>query len=57
MNAIPSVRAIAIIAAVCFGPVVCLFIASLAIEDQRNYVACRVSGAGLDACILQINGR
>jgi hypothetical protein len=57
MFAIPSPRAVAMIAGVCFGPLVCLFIASLAIEDQRNFLSCRLDGASVDACILQIQGR
>jgi hypothetical protein len=57
MNAVPSPRAVAMIAAVCFGPLVCLFVASLAIEDHRHFLSCRLNGASVDACILQIQGR
>lgn len=57
MLALPSPRAVAIIAGVCLGPLVCLFVASLAIEDQRNFLSCRAVGASVDACILQLQGR
>ena len=39
------------------GSLLTLFVASLAVEDQRHFVACRASGASTDACLLQINGR
>ena len=39
------------------APIVVLFVCSLASEDQRHYVNCRLSGASLDACMLQIAGR
>ena len=50
-------RPIAIIAGFFAGSLALAFCCSLAVEDQRNYVACRIGGAGLDACILQISGR
>ena len=39
------------------GGLLVIFAASLAVEDQRHFVACRASGASVDACLLQINGR
>lgn len=39
------------------GAFLVLFAASLAVEDQRHFVACRASGASADACLLQISGR
>jgi hypothetical protein len=39
------------------GSLLALFVAGLAVEDQRHFVACRASGASADACLLQINGR
>lgn len=39
------------------GSLFALFVAGLAVEDQRLFVACRASGASADACLLQINGR
>jgi len=39
------------------GSLLAIFAGSLAVEDQRHFVACRASGASVDACLLQINGR
>jgi len=39
------------------GSLLAMFAASLAVEDQRHFVACRASGASADACLLQIAGR
>jgi hypothetical protein len=39
------------------GSLLALFVAGLAVEDQRHFVACRASGASADACLLQISGR
>lgn len=39
------------------GALLAIFTASLAVEDQRHFVACRASGASVDACLLQISGR
>ena len=39
------------------GSIMIVFAASLASEDQRNFVECRAAGVSLDACLLQINGR
>lgn len=39
------------------GSLFALFVAGLAVEDQRHFVACRASGASADACLLQISGR
>lgn len=39
------------------GSLLALFIAGLAVEDQRHFVTCRASGASADACLLQISGR
>lgn len=39
------------------GSLFALFVAGLAVEDQRLFVSCRASGASVDACLLQINGR
>lgn len=39
------------------GSLLSLFVAGLAVEDQRHFVACRASGASADACLLQISGR
>jgi hypothetical protein len=39
------------------GSLLTLFAASLAVEDQRHFVACRASGASVDDCLLQISGR
>lgn len=44
------------LSAVFGGSLLALFIASLAIEDQRQFASCRIS-ASVDACLLQINGR
>jgi hypothetical protein len=45
------------LAALFVGALLTLFAASLIVEDQRRFVACRASGASTDACLLQINGR
>jgi hypothetical protein len=45
------------LAALFGGSLLALFVASLAVEDQRLFVACRASGASVDACLLQISGR
>ena len=45
------------LAAVFGGSLLALFIAGLAVEDQRHFLACRASGASADACLLQISGR
>ena len=45
------------LAAVFGGSLLALFAASLAVEDQRHFVACRATGASADACLLQISGR
>ena len=34
-----------------------LFFVSLAVEDQRAFVSCRITGQSVDACLLKINGR
>jgi hypothetical protein len=39
------------------APLGVIFLASLAAEDQRAFLACRQSGQSTDACILQIHGR
>ena len=39
------------------APIGVIFLASLAAEDQRSFLACRQSGQSVDACILQIHGR
>jgi hypothetical protein len=39
------------------GSLLALFTASLAVEDQRHFIACRATGASADACLLQIAGR
>ena len=39
------------------GSLFALFVASLASQDQRLFVACRASGASADACLLQLSGR
>ncbi len=39
------------------GSLLAIFAGSLAVEDQRHFVACRASGASADACLLQISGR
>jgi hypothetical protein len=45
------------LAALFGGSLLALFVASLAVEDQRHFVACRASVASADACLLQISGR
>jgi len=57
MSFLPSARGAAVIAAICLGPIVALFVVSLAIEDHRNFTYCRLYGFGVDACLLKINGR
>jgi len=39
------------------APIGVIFLASLAVEDQRAFLACRQSGQSVDACMLQIHGR
>lgn len=39
------------------APLLTMFAVSLVSEDQRHYVSCRLDGHGLDACLLEINGR
>lgn len=39
------------------GSLFALFVGTLAIEDQRHFVSCRLAGASVDACLLQISGR
>jgi hypothetical protein len=39
------------------GSLFALFIGTLAIEDQRHFVDCRMTGGNVDACLLQISGR
>jgi len=45
------------LAALFGGSLLVLFVAGLAVEDQRHFVACRASVASADACLLQISGR
>jgi hypothetical protein len=45
------------LAALFGGSLAALFVGTLAIEDQRHFVACRASGASADACLLQLQGR
>lgn len=45
------------ISAVFLLPLLVLFVASLASENQRHFLACRQTGASADACLLQISGR
>jgi hypothetical protein len=45
------------LAALFGGSLLTLFVASLAVDDQRRFVACRASGASADTCLLQISGR
>jgi hypothetical protein len=45
------------ISAVFLLPLLALFVGSLASEDQRHFLACRQTGASVDACLLQISGR
>jgi hypothetical protein len=45
------------ISAVFLLPLLALFVGSLASEDQRHFLACRQTGANVDACLLQISGR
>ena len=54
---LPTLRSAASIVGMFVAPLVILFVASLASEDQRHYVSCRLDGHGLDACLLKINGR
>ena len=53
----PALTLTAKLSAVFGGSLLALFAASLAVEDQRHFVACRASGASADACLLQISGR
>jgi hypothetical protein len=39
------------------GSLLAIFIGSLAVEDQRHFIACRATGASADACLLQLSGR
>jgi hypothetical protein len=52
-----TLRSAASIVGMFVAPLLILFVASLASEDQRHYVSCRLDGHGLDACLLKINGR
>ena len=45
------------LSAVFGGSLFALFIGSLVVEDQRQFVVCRATGASADACLLQISGR
>jgi hypothetical protein len=45
------------VSALFLGAFAALFVGTLAIEDQRHFVACRTTGASADACLLKINGR
>lgn len=45
------------LAALFGGSLLTLFVAGLASEDQRLFVACRATGATADACLLKISGR
>ena len=45
------------LAAILTVPLLSLFIVSLAAENQRMFVSCRLAGASADACILSIHGR
>jgi hypothetical protein len=58
MNAaLPTFRSAVSIVGMFVAPLLILFVVSLASEDQRHYVSCRLDGHGLDACLLKINGR
>lgn len=56
-TALPTLRSAASIVGMFVAPLLILFVASLASEDQRHYVSCRLDGHGLDACLLKINVR
>ena len=45
------------LAAIITVPLLSLFIVSLAVENQRNFLSCRLAGSSVDACILAIHGR
>jgi hypothetical protein len=53
----PALTITAKLAALFGGSLLALFTASLAVDDQRRFVACRATGASADACLLQISGR
>jgi hypothetical protein len=39
------------------GSLLAIFLGSLAMENQRQFISCRLTGASVDACLLQIHGR
>lgn len=39
------------------GALLAIVAASLVVEDQRLFLACRANGGSVDACLLRINGR
>ena len=39
------------------GALLAIVAASLVVEDQRLFLACRANGGSVDACLLKINGR
>lgn len=53
----PALTLTAKLTALFGGSLLTLFAASLAVEDQRHFIACRATGATVDACLLQISGR
>jgi hypothetical protein len=52
-----ALKVTARLAALFGGSLLALFVGTLAIEDQRLFVACRASGQSADSCLLQLQGR
>ena len=52
-----TLKVTAKLAALFGGSLLALFVGTLAIEDQRLFVACRASGQSADSCLLQLQGR
>jgi hypothetical protein len=44
------------LAAILTVPLLSLFIISLAAENQRSFILCRLAGSPVDACLLSIHG-
>jgi hypothetical protein len=45
------------ISGVIFLPFLAMFVGSMSSENHRQFLACRLDGSSVDACLLHIHGR
>lgn len=57
IEAMQTVSLTAKLSAIFAGAIASLILASLAVEDQRLFLACKAQQQTTDACLVKINGR